>query len=228
MGSVTIILVPFLLVAVFIAQLFLGITGLDTTKVSLPYDPENGLVWEYDNINDPYIFLKETEIDGDKQIFRFKSREKLGDDYVYGCGSMMDLVFTDQNGNTETYYATTYGTDFHRVRIRPEDEIAVYQHTVTAAKTFEDSEWDLGFGTDTYCRYIVYNPEMKSNPESFTFTVAYEKGSDDDDIFWVFIESESFANDNHYLENHQLQLDCSGKEAKLLKEEFWSTDSLYN
>lgn len=67
MGSVTIILVPFLLVAVFIAQFFLGITGLDTTKVTLPYSPEEGLVWEYDNKNDPYIKLKDMVIEGDEQ-----------------------------------------------------------------------------------------------------------------------------------------------------------------
>lgn len=227
MGSVTIILVPFLLIAALIAQFFVSITGLDVSKVTLPYDPEKGLVWEYDNKNDPYIMLKETVIDGDEQIFRFKSREKLGDDYVRGCGSVMDLVFTDQNGNTETYYATTYKTDFNRVRIKSKDEVAVYKYTATAKKTYADSEWDLGFGSNSYYQYIIYDPEMKSSPESFTFTVVYEKGTDDDDIIWVHFDNESFADDKHYLESHRLQLDCSGKEAKLLKEEFWSTDELY-
>ena len=73
MGSVTVILVPFLAVLVFIADLFLSITGLDITKVALPYDPENGLVWEYDGVDDPYIKLEKMTVDGNEQVFRFVS-----------------------------------------------------------------------------------------------------------------------------------------------------------
>lgn len=228
MGSVTIILVPFLLVAVFIAQFFLGITGLDVSKVTLPYDPEKGLVWEYDNKNDPYIKLEEVKIEGDEQIFCFKSRKYSNDeDYVYGCGYMMDLIFADENGNIETYYATTRNVNLGRVKIWAEEEVCVYNYTATAKKVYDDSEWDLGFGASSDCsEYIVYAPEMLSSPESFTFTVVYEKGTAKDDIIWVNFCNKAYSN-NHYQENHRLKLDFSGDEAKLLEEKFWSTDELY-
>lgn len=225
MGSVTVILVPFLAVLVFIADLFLSITGLDITKVALPYDPENGLVWEYDNINDPYIKLDDMVIEGDEQIFKFVNRGYNKDKtYKYGCGYMMDLIFTAENGETETYYATTRNVSLGRVKIWAEDEVLVYNYTATAQKVYDDSEWEMDFGTGSDSEYVVYNPDTKST--SRTFTVVYEKGMDDDDIIYISFDNRSGEED--YWEAHHIKLDCSGKEAKLIEESFWSTDSLYN
>ena len=225
MGSVTVILVPFLAVLVFIADIFLSLTGLDVTKVVLPYDPENGLVWEYDNINDPYIKLEDMVIGDDEQIFKFVNRGNNKDtNYKYGCGYMMDLIFTAENGETETYYATTRNVSLGRVKIWAEDEVLVYNYTATVQKLYDDSEWEMDFGTGSDSEYVVYNPDTKST--SRTFTVVYEKGTDDDDIIWLYFVNRSAEED--YWESHKIQLDCSGKEAKLLKESFWSTDSPYN
>lgn len=225
MGAVTVIFVPFIAVLVFIADIFLSLTGLDITKVVLPYDPENGLVWEYDNINDPYITLKDTVIEGDEQIFKFVNRGYNKDTtYKYGCGYMMDLIFTAESGETETYYATTRNVSLGRVKIWAEDEVLIYNYTATAKKVYDDSEWEMDFGSESDSEYVVYNPDTKSTAR--TFTVVYEKGMDDDDIIWISFDNRSGEGD--YWEAHHIKLDCSGKEAKLLEESFWSTDSLYN
>ncbi len=225
MGAVTVIFVPFLAVLVFIADLFLSITGLDITKVVLPYDPENGLVWEYDNENDPYIKLKDMVIEGDEQIFKFVNRGYNKDiTYKYGCGYMMNLIFTAENGETETYYATTRNVSLGRVKIWSEDEVLVYNYTATAKKVYDDSEWEMDFGSESDSEYVVYNPDTEST--SRTFTVVYEKGMADDDIIWISFDNRS--GEGNYWEAHHIKLDCSGEEAKLLEESFWSTDSLYN
>lgn len=215
--------IAFMAVASVIFSIFSSMTGLDVSKITLPYNPEEGLVWEYDNENDPYIKLKDMVIEGDEQIFKFVNRgqSKLTG-YKYGCGYMMDLVFTAENGETETYYATTRNVSLGRVKIWAEDEVLVYNYTATAKKVYDDSEWEMDFGTDSDSEYVVYNPDTKST--SRTFTVVYEKGMDEDDIIWVSFDNRSGEGD--YWEAHHIQLDCSGDEAKLLKEEFWSTDNV--
>lgn len=215
--------IAFMAVASVIFSIFSSMTGLDVSKITLPYNPEEGLVWEYDNENDPYIKLKDMVIEGDEQIFKFVNRgqSKLTG-YKSGCGYMMDLVFTAENGETETYYATTRNVSLGRVKIWAEDEVLVYDYTATAKKVYDDSEWEMDFGTDSDSEYVVYNPDTKST--SRTFTVVYEKGMDEDDIIWVSFDNRSGEGD--YWEAHHIQLDCSGDEAKLLKEEFWSTDNV--
>lgn len=215
--------IAFMAVASVIFSIFSSMTGLDVSKITLPYNPEEGLVWEYDNENDPYIKLKDMVIEGDEQIFKFVNRgqSKLTG-YKYGCGYMMDLVFTAENGETETYYATTRNVSLGRVKIWAEDEVLVYNYTATAKKVYDDSEWEMDFGTDSDSEYVVYNPDTKST--SRTFTVVYEKGMDEDNIIWVSFDNRSGEGD--YWEAHHIQLDCSGDEAKLLKEEFWSTDNV--
>ena len=215
--------IAFMAVASVIFSIFSSMTGLDVSKITLPYNPEEGLVWEYDNENDPYIKLKDMVIEGDEQIFKFVNRGYNKDiTYKYGCGYMMDLVFTAENGETETYYATTRNVSLGRVKIWAEDEVFVYDYTATAKKVYDDSEWEMDFGTDSDSEYVVYNPDTEST--SRTFTVVYEKGMDEDDIIWVSFDNRSGEGD--YWEAHHIKLDCSGKEAKLLEESFWSTDSL--
>ncbi len=222
MGSVTVIFVPFLVVALFIVQFFISITGKDVSDVVLPYAPDKGLVWKYDNENDPYISLKETKIVGDEQIFRFKTREYSDDeDYIYGCGYMMDLVFTDENGNTETYYATARNVSLDMIKIWAEDEVSVYKYTATAHKVYDDSKWSMNFSLGDSSEYVVYDPDITCNPK--TFTVVYEKGMEDDDIIWLYFKNSSAEKD--YSESHKIRLDCSGRDVKLLNESFWSSDN---
>ena len=97
------ILLIFIIPAMIFEVLFSFITGAmfgyPTAKVELPYDEAAGLVWEYDNVDDPYVKLSETEIKDGKQIFYFESAGiEISTD-----GEMMDLVFTDKNGNEEVY-----------------------------------------------------------------------------------------------------------------------------
>ena len=74
MGSVTIIIIiPLFLIFFAVSSVIGAVTGVDKTEVVLPYEPEKGIVWECDIQDGTPVELVETEIDGEKQIFYFKS-----------------------------------------------------------------------------------------------------------------------------------------------------------
>lgn len=219
MGAVTIFVIPFFLVFVSIVNMFGSITGLNVSEVVLPYDPDKGLVWEYDNENDRYIKLKETETEGDEQIFRFVKRKRSKD---MTSGYMMDLVFTDKNGNTETYYAYSQSDYFDKIKILSEDEVAVFEYSITTQKKGWNYEWSLDPDYH-FPDKVLYDPDMTGNEK--TFTVVYELGSDEDDIFWIYFDCD--ARRGGYYERYGIQLDCSSGEAVLIDEYFSSRDTLY-
>ena len=107
MGSVTIIFIAPILILMMLFGSFAGaIKGDNVTKVELPYNPSEGLVWEYDGVDDPLFELIETETEGDKQVFTFKGinmfdtmGEEIDSDMV------MDVIFTNKNDEKLVYYA---------------------------------------------------------------------------------------------------------------------------
>lgn len=194
MGSVTII---FLIPIMFFVMLFGSVSGRikgdDVTKVELPYDPAKGVVWEYDGVDDPLMELVETEVKGDKQIFTFKGvgmfdglfdeNEEPKDDYM-----VMDVVFTDENGNELLYYARVdndYLALDYKIKFWSPDEYVIFEYTPEEETTVENAEWvgwshsgdaiELGeedgtfkflilpYNEETLCelefRYIKYLPE---------------------------------------------------------------------
>lgn len=219
MGAVTIFVIPIFLALVSVVNMFGSITGLNVSEVVLPYDPDKGLVWEYDDENDRYIKLKDIEIEDGEQIFRFVKRKKSKN---MTNGYMMDLVFTDKNGNAETYYAYSQSDYFDKIKILSADEVAVFEYSITTQKEKWRCEWsmDPDYG---YPDKVLYNPKMTGN--EITFTVVYELGSDEDDIFWIYFDGDEIR--GGYYERYGIQLDCSGGEAVLIQEDFISRDTLY-
>lgn len=161
MGSVTIIfLFPLFLIYFAVSSVIGSVTGVDKTEVVLPYEPEKGIVWECDIQEDSPIELVETRIDGEKQIFVFKSdgindaidyfsdmakdvitKEPL-DNWEYTYGHYFRITFTDKNGNEKIYYAESVLGDgskllFVRVEIYSPDEYFAFDHTVTAQQPLE-------------------------------------------------------------------------------------------
>lgn len=206
-------ILPFLLVPSLLVSIFFSVTGLNISDISLPYDPEKGLVWEYDNKDDIYIDLVETVIRGDEQVFRFKRNRQ---DFIADTGCMMDLVFTAENGSTETYYASTKYVGFGKTKILSEDEVAVFEFTVNATETYDDSVWIVD-SSYSYDDHVLYSPDMKENPK--TVTVAYELGSDDDDKIYVGIRTCSEKED--YLESFGVLLYFTSGEAELIREDHY-------
>ena len=56
-----IFIIPAAIFQVIFSYISGAFMGYPTAKVELPYDEATGLVWEYDNVDDPYINLVETE-----------------------------------------------------------------------------------------------------------------------------------------------------------------------
>lgn len=178
MGSVTIIfIIPLFLIYFAFSSVIGAVTGIDKTEVVLPYEPEKGIVWECDIQDDTPVELVETKIDGEKQIFIFKSdgikdmidyfadlakdvitREPL-DSWEYTYGHYFRITFTDKNGNEKIYYAESELDDnskliYTKVVIYPPEEYFAFDHTVTAKQPLEgEYGWYLQGHNDSCAEY---------------------------------------------------------------------------
>ena len=196
MGSVTIIvIIPLALILIACSSVIGDITGGDKTKVVLPYEPEKGIVWECDIPMGP-VELVETEIDGETQIFFFEStfgkelvskfagiaksiinKEDLPE-YENTFGEVYKIIFTDQNGNEQKYYAKTSTTSesiyFDTVDIFAPGEYYAFDCTVTAQQPVEGEYFwfNENIPSKTECFVPDYSPEK-------TFTVVLTEGFED-------------------------------------------------
>ena len=160
-----------------IASLFGFATGDNTSKVVLPYDPENGLVWEYDNVDDPYIRLKKTEIKDGEQIFYFAENSLHIEYFDYYKGKMIDLIFVDENGNTVKYYAYPYqdgATAYKKIKILAPDEYIEFVYHAVPQIEDANSRWHIDSDSE---KYVLYSPEEYAPEKTYTFV--YEKGSNE-------------------------------------------------
>lgn len=180
-ASFTVLLfLPFLLVGAFFMNLSGFVTGADQTRIALPYDPEKGLVWEYDNKNDPYIKLHNTVIEGDEQIFCF--RDKRGTTNSEN-GEWMDMIFTDKNGNQKKYYVSFDHEgvleDKHQdFLVLAPGEYHEYDYTVKAQDTSHGGDWYITY-LDIYRTNldIAYMPRQERKSEE-TFRLVFAKPED--------------------------------------------------
>ncbi len=162
----TSILLIFIIPATIIGVIFNFISGAlmgyPTAKVELPYDESTGLVWEYDNIDDPYINLVETVIEDGKQVFYFESSGMSLESY----GEFMDLVFTDQNGNKEVFYCSS-SAKINAPTIYSEEECTLIEITLTANNPVEGGKWLVSENG----HYILYHNSSESETETFTIVI---------------------------------------------------------
>ena len=107
MGSVTaFILVPFLSVFVLIGTIIGAITGSDKTKIELPYDKEQGLVWTSKETAD-WFSVTDVEIKNDKQIFTVKGECVFSNEYRRDY-ELEEVIFTAENNEQVVYIAEKY------------------------------------------------------------------------------------------------------------------------
>lgn len=177
-ASFTVMLfLPILLVGAFIMNIFGFVTGADQTKIALPYDPDKGLVWEYDNKNDPYIKLHDTVIEGDEQIFCF--RDKHGTTNSEN-GEWMDVIFTDKNGNQLKYYLSfdhegVLEDEHQDFLVLAPGEYHEYEYTVKADNAKIGGDWYITY-LDRYRTNldIAYMPWQEKKSEE-TFKLVFAK-----------------------------------------------------
>lgn len=215
MGSVTIIfIIPIMIIVMLFGSAVGAIKGDNMTKVELPYDPSEGIVWEYDGVDDPLFNLVKTETDGDKQIFTFKGIPVFDGIFeenheVIDSDMIMDVVFTNENGEELLYYARVdhdYLALNHKIEFWSPDEYVIFDYTPKEETTVEGAEWvaskydKIGEteidGEKIFTYLFLPNKELGSTYEiQFTYCTIKENDSDD---FYEKIELKIKANVNEY------------------------------
>lgn len=168
-----IILIPLLLLYGVFGRVSEKIFGSPESEIVLPYDPAKGVVWEYDNVDDFYIDLVRTEIDGSKQIFVFTN----GDCDTDTEGGLMDLIFTDKNGNQVKYYADN-GDYFHAPTYYKAEECMTIEYTAVASEPEDFPSWAVS--TNANSVLVKKASEIEGREETFTVVAtpeAIESGS---------------------------------------------------
>lgn len=172
----TSVLLVFIIPLMFLQVMFTSISGAifgyPTAEIALPYDEEKGIVWEYDNVNDPNIELVETKVENGEQIFVFEGKGEIDlsdiffkDEDAYQ-GEMMDLVFTDKNGNQKLYYGYN-GYKIHAPQLYPAEECQIIDVTVTAEKPRENASWEVVDDS----MYILMKKPSGTETETFTTVI---------------------------------------------------------
>lgn len=203
MGSVTIIvIIPLFFIMLLASSLIGAVTGGDRTEVVLPYEPEKGIIWDCD-VPDETVELVETEIDGNTQVFFFKSnsgmemlgyfadiaKELITKDYSdpkYTYGDLHKITFTDANGNEQIYYAeselNTESIYIDTLKIYAPDEYYAFDYTVTAQQPIEgEYGWfnkDHSFRTEYY--KADYSPAR-------TFTIVHTGDIENDEEYYYLM-----------------------------------------
>lgn len=191
-----VVIVPFMAFYGIFGSMLEYVFGTPTEKVVLPYNPDSGMVWEYDNADDPYIFLSDTKIEGNEQVFYFKCvpdnfenpvdwlrdvyiKDTGGDSYA---GDKMELVFTDKNGNQEIFYATAYGT-MEPPQIYRADECLTFDYECIAQNPKENGVWTVTLDSG----YVLAKPHTYNNNATFT-VVVFPDNTKDGETFGVEFE----------------------------------------
>ena len=205
-----------------VATPFLAVWGLASgahyKEVVLPYNESEGLVWEYDGVDDPYIKLEKMTVDGNEQVFRFVSAGIDEEDEIYYYnGRCMELDFTAQNGQSETYYAIVSPWIFYdEVFLAHEDETITY--TVTAERSPADSEfeWKVDF-LDSDLDNVVHFSEKTGEINNFTIVYFNDRPHHDG-----ILEASFFydTEGDRMKEWHSVEVDFSSGEPVVI----WETD----
>ncbi len=234
MGSVTIIvIIPLAVILILASSLIGAITGGDRTEVVLPYEPEKGIVWDCD-IPIGHVKLVETEIDGETQVFYFKSTHALDvaksfvdiaksiitkeyNEYEYTYGECYKIIFTDQNGNEQIYYADSYSNSdsiyFDLVKIYSPDEYFAFDYTFTAQQPIEgEYGWYNQFSTD---RTVYYKPEPSPTK---TVTIIHTNGIKDGAEYYYEIEYGPLDGYKRETEFVKLKYTITDGEVEILEE----------
>lgn len=172
----TSVLLVFIIPAIFFELIFANIAGAifgyPTSEIVLPYDEEKGIVWEYDCVNDPNIELVEERIENGEQIFVFVGKGKFDIAEIFikdeneQQGSMMDIVFTDKNGNQKIYYGYN-GNRINEPQFYPAEDCQTIDITLTAQKARKNASWEVVANDG----YVIMKKTTGGETENFTIII---------------------------------------------------------
>lgn len=187
-----IVLIPLLPIAFIFnsfSSFYVDFMNKKQAEIILPYDESKGIVWEYDNKDDFYIDFVEVKVEGNKQIFVFKNNEsETREDREGHC---MDLVFTDKNGNSETYYAD-FG-DYGSLIFYEESECLITEYTVSPRTVKDNMHWIV----DNRADRVLIQPISYDTEVTFTLVCmpddirALKRGDN-----YAFVPGFDYVNEN--------------------------------
>lgn len=167
-----VIIIPMIFFGTIFSDISGAIFGYPTEEIALPYDEEKGLVWEYDCVNDPDIELVKTEIRDGEQVFVFVGKGKMSIAEIFTKseneqqGDIMDLVFTDKNGNQKIYYGYN-GNRINEPQFYSAEDCQTIDITLTAEKARKNASWEAVANTG----YVIMKKTTGGETEHFTIIV---------------------------------------------------------
>lgn len=227
----------------FIYSLFLPVigffetlTGVGQEKVALPYDPENGVVWEYkENDNDIFNCIKTEIIDG-QQIFTFRGKAPSEEGRPSGYDGdkfVDDIYFKDENGNIKKYYAFvnyySYGEGasimYGDMDIYEETDCVSFEYTVKALMEVENCYWyveDHNAEKDEN-RFLGEEEIVNMHERAYQFVLAPEN-TEDHTLKMTF----NYRNSTNDFEEIEVTFEVSGKEVRVVEETHFIRDESGN
>lgn len=183
MGSVTVIfMLPLMIFYMLFASVTSTLTGDGKATIELEHAPDQGLVWEYIEEDEPRIDFLGTETKDGKQVFTFRSKGAfayLVNIYEYleltdnPRGYFYDLKFTDQNGNEQKYYAYSYPHPekyYNDITLYAPGEYLDFSYTAKALDAVDGAYWDVYFNDEPF---HLYTPQTASPEQEFTIVYAH-------------------------------------------------------
>lgn len=233
MGSITaFFLLPFLSVFAIFLGIFETLTGVGIEKIVLPYDPQNGIVWEYKEGDEAYIDCIKSEIIDGKQVFTFRGKWEFDKDMPSdGTRELVDdIFFEDENGNIKKYYAfvdfslsePTDSVFYGNMDIYEESECAYFQYTVKAETELENCYWHAcdGHAYLHQNRYIGQCKLENIHERTYQFVFPPEDVHDQTfNIFFVYRDSKG-----KQFEKIVVDFQMTNKEVSVIKEVHYVLD----
>ncbi len=219
-----------------VISFFETLTGAGQEKVFLPYDAENGVVWEYNEDDYSIIDCLKSETKDGQQIFTFRGKEASDEERPSGNKQKFvdDLYFEDENGNIKKYYAFVdfgYTEEFNSIMyggmdIYEESECVTFEYTVKANKEVENCYWRVrDYNSEMNQQRFLYEENIVNMHERTYEFVLKPIYATVDHTFRMTFRYE-LAND--ILEEIEVTFEISGKEVRVIEEKHFVEDENKN
>lgn len=219
-----------------VISFFETLTGAGQEKIFLPYDAENGIVWEYNEDDYSIVDCLKSETKDGQQVFTFRGKGIGEEGRLSGYDSdqlIDDIYFEDENGNIKKYYAFVDFTAledggsfmYGDMDIYEESECVNFEYTVKAHTETENCYWyvdDNGAKMDQ-SRYMGEEKIENLHERTYQFVFAPEEIKDHTFrmTFYYELRGDTF-------EKIEVTFEMVGKEVKVIEETHFVEDENKN
>lgn len=216
---------------------FENLTGAGQEKLVLPYDPENGIVWEYKEDDYAIINCIKSEAKDGEQIFTFRGKAASDEGRPSGYDNsevIDDIYFEDENGNIKKYYAFVNFSAYDEggslmygdLDIYEETECLTFEYTVKAKTEAENGYWHIDDRSAKMHQNRFIGEEKLENVYERTYRFVFAPEDIKDHTFkMVFYYKLSV---NNTFEKIEVTFELVGKEVKVVEENHFVVDENYN